>query len=695
MKTTIGSYNFGDTRVLYVEEDGIVGLVLLPGDVDDKDINLDAGRITPLVKIAMPANTYPKSYAAGHSLCDSPLNFEFKLTSHTKVDEGDITTVTTTLSYEELEICHVLSYREGDKAVTIYSEFKNNSDSVKYLDLLSSFALGALSPLRHEPAETDLELCRIRSYWSAEGKLEKVSTDDLNMAPSWGNYGYRGERFGQVGSMPVRKFHPFAAVSDNYADVTWAVSLGCSASWQIELYREQRFFTLTGGLADYEFGHFRKTVEAHESFKSPIAYVAVGHGGVDAVSQRITALFSRRYLENHTRDLPLYFNEFCTTWGVPSDENIRMILDKIDGLGFDYFVIDCGWYKPDDAHWSHSCGDWIPSKALFPSGIQATVDAIREKGIKPGIWFEAEVCAEFAKAFGRPELLVHRDGVPLTTDVRRFFDTRKPEVIAYMNERITNFLKSHGFKYMKVDYNETIGVGCDNEKSSHSLGEGLYDVIECSKEFYRSIKREMPDFTLEACSSGGHRIEPAILGIFDVASFSDAHEVNEVPIIAANLHRVMSPAQSQIWAVLHGTDSTKRLVWSLLSGCLGALCVSGDVYTLSDSQWDTVREGIAFYRAANPLNSVGVTEFFGSNIPKWRQPKGWQGVFRHDDEMAYVLVHSFEDAPSSVEIPLGGAYEIVRSLSAFDKAPTVNGSTLTVPITEDFEAVGVLLKKNK
>ena len=43
----------------------------------------------------------------------------------------------------------------------------------------------------------------------------------------------------------------------------------------------------------------------------------------------------------------------------------------------------------------------------------------------------------------------------------------------------------------------------------------------------------------ELCASGDHRLEPGMLGLFDFASLSDAHECTAIPIVAANLHRVM------------------------------------------------------------------------------------------------------------------------------------------------------------
>ena len=33
-------------------------------------------------------------------------------------------------------------------------------------------------------------------------------------------------------------------------------------------------------------------------------------------------------------------------------------------VSFEYFVIDCGWYKADGVPWDISMGDYVPSKTL-------------------------------------------------------------------------------------------------------------------------------------------------------------------------------------------------------------------------------------------------------------------------------------------------------------------------------------------
>ena len=41
--------------------------------------------------------------------------------------------------------------------------------------------------------------------------------------------------------------------------------------------------------------------------------------------------------------MDILYNEYCTTWGNPSYENLKRICDKIAGKGIRYLVIDSGW----------------------------------------------------------------------------------------------------------------------------------------------------------------------------------------------------------------------------------------------------------------------------------------------------------------------------------------------------------------
>lgn len=307
-----------------------------------------------------------------------------------------------------------------------------------------------------------------------------------------------------------------------------------------------------------------------------------------------TGICQEKYVNGGPEDeqsLPIIFNEYCTTWGCPSHENISGIVEAIKDKGFDYFVIDCGWFKEDGVPWDISMGDYNVSQTLFPDGLGKTVELIKSAGMRPGIWFEIDNVGRAAKAYENTDHLLKRDGHVLTTYNRRFWNMKDAWVKEYLHDKVIGTLRQYGFGYMKMDYNDTIGIGCDG---SDSLGEGLRQNMEASVEFVRQVKEEIPDIVLENCASGGHKLEPLMMSICSMASFSDAHETEEIPIIAANLHRAILPRQSQIWAVIRQSDSLKRIGYSIANTFLGRMCLSGDVTELSDEQWDVIDRGIAF-----------------------------------------------------------------------------------------------------
>lgn len=139
-----------------------------------------------------------------------------------------------------------------------------------------------------------------------------------------------------------------------------------------------------------------------------------------------------------------------------------------------------------------------------------------------------------------------------------------------------------------------------------------------------------------------------------MASFSDAHECNAIPVIAANVTRAILPAQSQIWAVLRQKDSEQRMYYSLCNTFLGRMCLSGDVYDLEDWQWKIVEDSIQFYKLCAPIIKNGRSFRQGPNVNSYNHLRGWQAVCRRSCETAQLLVvaHSFEDCADTIEVNL-------------------------------------------
>jgi alpha-galactosidase len=517
----------------------------------------------------------------------------------------------------------------------VKTSIANGSEKDITLEMMTSFLLRGIKADR---------LHRILSFWSAEGRLKTDDLTVLNMEHAWNDMAYRVEKFGNVGSMPVRKYFPFVALEDSKTHIFTAVQLYSPASWQMELVvREGDEITLSGGIADRDFGQWTKIIHPGESFTAPKAVIATGHS-LEEVCDRLikTQHPDISPVDDH---MGIVFNEYCATWGNPTIDNLKKVADKIEGKGIQYLVMDSGWYGNCGNWWEYR-GDWSVNKKRFQNGLKELTDYIREKGMISGIWFEPEVASPKSGVFDGPDHFVKKDGVPLTVGGVRFWDMEDPYVKDYLKKNVIDTLKDNGFGYIKIDYNDTMGMGCDGPDGP---GENLRAKVCATKDFFRLLRKEIPELVIENCSSGGHRLEPSFMELASQASFSDAHEIASLPIIAANLHRVVKPSQSQIWAVLRATDDEARITYSLCATLLGRMGLSGDIYDLSDEQWKLVDDCIAFYKQAAPIIKDGKTIYLDNDIYSYNEPEGQQMVIRESDGKRLMVYHRFADSVSMDE----------------------------------------------
>lgn len=695
MKEVYSTFQLGDMCAVYLldTDTKICGLTLLPWELKDGMTLEGWWNIEPVVQIKLLGDAYPDGFSHGHSLRNSATSTYLALREQ-KVERGESLKVTTILEKDGVEVAHILEYTQGSLFMTQYTQVLSHRAEKVGVEMVSSYNLCAFSCLDDDLRMEDFVLHRMQSKWSMEGRLESTHFLDLQLEPAWLRIGANSVRFGQVGSMPVRRYFPWMIAEDTKYGYSIGIQLCHPASWQMEVYNRDDRIALSGGLADREFGHWMKYLQKEERFETPKAIITVAREDVDGISYRLTSAQAGNLetVPEVERDLPIIFNEYCTTWGNPTEESMMKIVDVLKGKGITYCVIDAGWHIHNGNDWS-DIGDWITNKERFPGGLEPVADAVRKAGMIPGLWYEMEIAGEASDVFRKTEYLLHRDGYPLQTGRRRFLDMRKPQVQEYLRERVIDHLRSCGFGYLKVDYNDNIGIGCDG---AESLGEGLLQNMAASREFFRRIRRELPDLVIENCSSGGHRIEPSMQALASMASFSDAHECNVIPVIAANVTRAILPAQSQIWAVLRQNDSRQRMYYSLSNTFLGRMCLSGDVYDLEEWQWKIVEESIRFYKRCAPIIKNGRSFRQGPCVSSYNHLRGWQAMCRRggDTEQMMVVLHSFEECEDTVEIELpeaGKDWKITGEFHREGICARLCGGRLQVSSLQAYDGAVILL----
>lgn len=713
----LAEHQLGDMVARYFRRRGEAGasLMLLPVACRDRIVpkrnlldgieiehfsnrTLPAWRTDSLVHVRLASDDWGGGFTAGLSMRQSQTTQALRwVSSAVTRPDGRTTLIETLLRTEQgLLVVHRLSHRVGQPFLTVWSAVRNGTTADVTLDLLTSFSLGGVTPFHPGAASNRLRLHRFRSFWSAEGRLLSQPLEELQLDRSWAGYTVASERFGQVGSTPVRGWFPVALLEDAQAGVTWGAQVATGASWQIEVYRKDDLVNLSGGLPDREFGRWWKTLRPGESFDAPPAFVTVTAGDADACSQRLVESYrsGREQAPEVDRDLPACFNEWCTTWGFPTHETITRQVRAAADLGIRYVCIDNGWQRGPQVIGKHAVGDWTPAERVFSRGIQAVIAPARESGVVLGLWFEHEVATPGTATWHEhADKMLYLDGQIIQSGGRRFLDMRRPDVHELLERRVIDLLDGNGFGYVKIDYNATLPYGVDG---AGSPGEGLRQHVEGVRHFLRRLRERLPNLVIENCSSGGHRLDQSLMSLASVASGSDAHEGYEIPVLAANLHRLLLPEQNLVWATLRRNDTARRIVYSMAATFLGRVCLSGDLTELSEDQTALVREALAFYHRCVPLIRRGVTTWHGPKLGSYRELTGHQIIRRisADGRGALVVAHRFGGNDADLlTLQVGQGWHVERSYHAEPSAPSLDGSVLTFSLPEPFSAAAVLLHR--
>ena len=690
-------YIFEKTTVRYINIDERVYMILIPNGTEDK-INDDystkdteyegfpgfIGRsIAYLVQLHL---SHHRTGLTGTSLEYGESTAKLKFSSQKVTEDGNSQTIETYLTAEEgYAVRHILTHYNNENGFEVKCVFENNSDRDFMLEMISSVSLDGLSPFMHDDGSKDLRYHLFKGGWAIEGKHVSYTLPEMSMEQGWGWSG-ECETIGSVGSRNVGRYFPYAALEDEKTGCTWGVKLKHNATWQINLARCASQLSLTAGIGDYKFGAWRKKVAPGESYETPVAYAAVAMGGIDEVSNDLLEMNNRDIDAYGEEGMPIIFNDWVTNWGDQSEEKLLALAECMKNTKVKYFVADAGWYK------DKAVGTWEVDETKFPNGMKAYADKIRQMGMVPGIWMEFESVREASERFDEKydDLYLKKDGnVIVNGPAAKFLDFRKPEVIEYLDEKVIKFLKDSGIGYLKVDYNANVGIGCDG---ADSLGEGLNEHMTGVYEFFKKIKREIPDIIIENCASGGWRLEPKMMGVTAMSSFSDAHECIEVPVVAANLHYLISPRQSQVWCTLHDKFSDNHIRYIIAAGFLGRLCWSGHIEKLSDEKFNMIPEAESFYESVSHIIKHGRSRIYRTQPINYRALKGTQAVIRYSEDRSEILaVCHFFDEPDELVINLDGDYEIQSSL--YNEQCTVENGTLKIKGSAIDSAVLRLKKK--
>ena len=475
-------------------------------------------------------------------------------------------------------------------------------------------------------------------------------------------------------------------------------------SWYYELADMGGLMYLWLGSACLPFGGWCKSLGVGETYRTVPVAVCVGDS-LNGVLAEMTRY--RRHIAGHCQadeGLPTIFNEYMhLSWDSPTAEQTAKIAPVVASLGAEYYVIDCGWHNEEPGTQVYPyVGQWQESHARFPEGVRKTTDLIRSLGMKAGLWIEPEIigikCREMLEYYD-DDCFITRFGKKVCVMGRYFLDYRNQKVLDYMSETIRRMVEDYGADYIKLDYNEDLGIGTD--KDSDSFGEGLEQCARAYLGWIDAMRARFPQVLFETCSSGGMRMDYETLKHFSIISTSDQVNYRNYPYIAANILSAVLPEQAAVWSYpvdsfgrpgepfeatyewVNAHISAEQVVMNMINSFLGRMHLASHVELLSEDKLALIREGITYFNQlseiktrALPCLPFGFTDFTRQQVACG---------LSHGDTL-YLAVWNLGGGEVTVPLdrPVRGAK--VAYPTAADTRLTVDGCSLTVSFTEPYQA---------
>lgn len=549
-----------------------------------------------------------------------------------------------------LEVCSHFQFYDQISVVRAWTVAGNHGKEDLGLEYISSFTITGIEKEGLLSSDEKLELKIPHNGWQKELHWNSYKLSDLGMSISQPNEIRRSSKtigIGNVGNWSTKEYIPMGYLKNKECDsnLFWQIEHNGSWYWEISDQDGHMYLKLSGPTEHQS--HWWKNLKPGESFVTVPVCVGTTLGNFDKAMGELTKY--RRAIRRKNKDnekLAVIFNDYMNClWGDPTTEKEIPLIDKAHEAGCEYFCVDCGWYS--DGFWWDGVGEWLPSKERFPNGIKEVMDYIRSKNMIPGLWLELEVMGiKCPKADQVPEdWYFIRHGKRVYDRSRYQLDFRNPQVIRHATEVIDRLVKEYGVGYIKMDYNIEPGIG--TEINADSFGDGLLGHNRAYLAWLDGIFKKYPDLVIENCSSGGLRMDYAMLSRYSIQSTSDQENYIRYATIAANSPSALTPEQSAIWSYPLTEGDEEEVIYNMINALLLRIHQSGHLVNLSDSRFAYVKEAISYYKTirndikhALPYWPIGLSQYTDPWVSMGLRGEGRDhlAVWRRNSQTQYISI---------------------------------------------------------
>jgi alpha-galactosidase len=539
-------------------------------------------------------------------------------------------------------------FYDGVQTVRSWTVLRNEGVQAAEVEYVSSFALTGLDKEGTQDRDDKMRLYLAHNGWQSELQWRSYTLPELGMSHLI-DRGSKRVSCSNTGSWSAAEHIPMAVLQNEEAGTSLFWQIEHNGSWHWEIIEQSDWLTvLISGPTEHDNHWWLKLAPGAEFVSVPLAIGSVEGGFEESIAQ-LTAY--RRLIRRPNEDnqlLRVIFNDYMNClWGDPTTAKLLPLIDAAAEVGCEYFCIDAGWYAPGE--WWDGVGEWLPSEERFPEGIKYVLDYIRGKGLIPGLWLELEVMGINSPKLAETDdsWFFMRHGKRVKDRSRYQLDYRNPKVIAHANEVIRRLVEDYGVGYIKMDYNINAGIG--TETAADSYGEGLLQHNRAYLSWLDHIFAKYPDLVIENCSSGGMRMDYAMLSRHSIQSTSDQEDYVKYAAIAASSPAALTPEQSAIWSYPLREGDDEEVIFNMVNALLLRVHQSGHLAELSPRRKELVKEALDYYKKIRG-DIPEALPFWPLGLPTQQADFVSFGLY-HDDRI-YVAVWRIAGEDASVKLPL-------------------------------------------
>lgn len=470
--------------------------------------------------LAYWAETYPcfgissygeKAFAVAHSDGNMSVDLVVEGVRQYSDEEADITEITLKDKVYPLVVKQYYKAYKGTDVISTWVEITNNAKKALTLYKFASASL----PVKR----ADNWLTHFHGTWGAENMMEEEKLTNGQKVIA-NKEGIRNTQTDNPSFMLTLDGCP----QEENGRVIGA-SLAWSGNYLMKIIADNSRINVIAGINE-EVSHY--ILEPKETFVTPelaMTYSSEGKGGVSRAFHR----WARAYkLNQGNKERDILLNSWEGVYFNVNQEGMDQMMKDMSAMGGELFVMDDGWFgdkypRNDD---KTSLGDWTVCKEKLPEGIEGLLASAKKHNIKFGIWIEPEMANTKSELFEKhPDWVLSQDNRPLTTGrggSQVVLDLTNPEVQDFVFGVVDKLMTEYPeIAYIKWDANAALmNYGSHylpNQKQSHIYIEyhrGMNKVLE-------RIRAKYPNLVIQACASGGGRVNYGFLPYFNEFWTSD------------------------------------------------------------------------------------------------------------------------------------------------------------------------------